>query len=206
MGCDIHIRAEVKKGKNWQAVGPVFKSSWSSEEGKLISEPYSSRNYELFSFLAGVRNRFGITPIAEPKGWPKDMSEELKKDLEDDWNSDGHSASWFTLKELEDADWDTTVRHGGVVPADVYEYLKYVKEKPKAYSQGISGTNIVQLDQAEWDALPWQQKTNGTRYHVYMWWEDSMKELAEWFYTNTLPALRNLGEPDKVRIVFCFDN
>lgn len=202
MGCDIHMRAEVLKDGKWEMVGEVFEGYNNAKS----AEPYDGRNYELFSFLAGVRNRFDIIPISEPKGYPDDISKEVKKELEDDWGSDGHSASYLTLEELINADWKRKIKHGGVVPSEVYEYLKECGEKPKIYSQGISGNNIIQLDEADYKKLSWRDKQGIIKYHVYMWWEDTMKDLAGEFYTKTLKALKKLGEPDKVRIVFCFDN
>lgn len=198
--------AEKKVKDKWEKIGPVFGSTYSSDKGKLVDEPYTGRNYELFAFLANVRNRFDIVPLSEPRGWPKDLSEALEKELKEYWDSDGHSASWFTLRELLEADWDRKIRVGGVVPADVYEYLTQLKEVPKIYSQGISGPNILTVSEEEWEKLQWSEKINGTRWHIYMYWEVSLKEQCDLFVTNTIPALQKQGNPDEIRIVFNFDN
>jgi hypothetical protein len=205
MGCDIHMLAEKrnKKTKQWEVIGPVFKDSYTASQKS--SEPYQGRNYELFAFLADVRNRFEITPIAEQKGWPEDMSKEIKEDLVDYWDSDGHSATWYTVKELREANWEQPIKMGGVVPADVYEYLKAHNEAPKSYSQSISGPKIQTVTEEEWAALPWSEKTNGTRWYVYMCWDSSIREQTS-FYEDVIPQLEALGDPEDVRIVFCFDN
>jgi len=90
MGCDIHIYIEhrgYEEGRPWEMVA--------SDEAT-----FDHRNYSLFGVLAGVR-RDG-PPIAEPRGLPRDCSEEVRKRLEE---PDYHSRTWFTLKELLDFDW-----------------------------------------------------------------------------------------------------
>ena len=78
MGCDIHGWVEAKIGDKWVA----------------ITELYSDgRNYERFAALAGVR---GDGP--EPKGIPDDISDTVKYWI-DFWSGDGHSHTWFPIKE-----------------------------------------------------------------------------------------------------------
>lgn len=67
MGCDIHIITEIRKNGKWQWV-------------KEIPESFDSRNYGLFSVLAGVRNSFNIKGF-EAKGLPEDISA-MKFDFE----------------------------------------------------------------------------------------------------------------------------
>ncbi len=204
MGCDIHARAETRKKGKWEPVGAVFSDTYN--KNVKSEEPYSGRNYELFAFLADVRNRFGIVPIAENKGWPEDLSDELKKELVEYWESDGHSASWFTLKELCEADWKQIYTKSGVVPADVYEYLRSLGKTPEVYSQGVFGLGIKILEEKEFEELPWSEKTNGTRWHVRMYWQESVADACSFFLEETMPQLATLGEPEDVRIVFNFDN
>lgn len=203
MGCDIHMYAEVRREKEWAKVGSVFKSTWSDEE--KTDHPYNGRNYELFAFLAGVRNRFDVEPIAEPRGYPEGISVEVKKEL-DDWDSDGHSASWFSLKELQDANWEYKFQHGGVVPSAVYEYCKEIQEPPKVYSQGIGGGNIQTVSEKEWDQMDWDTQNNGTRWYVHMFWETSIRDECKQFVEETMGFLAQLGAPEDVRVIFNFDN
>lgn len=205
MGCDIHMLAERrnKKGK-WEEVGAVFKNTYAKD--KLTHEPYSGRNYELFTFLANVRNRFDIVPIAEQKGFPSDASDYVKENLIDFWDGDGHGASWYTLKELQEANWEQTYEKSGVIPADVYEYLKSTSDTPQIYSQGVTGNGIKTVTQEEWECMNWSLKTNGTRWYVRMHWSESVKDSCQFFVEETIPALEKLGNPDEVRIVFNFDN
>lgn len=82
MGCDIHMQAERKMDGKWQIVPGNF---------------FDWRGYNVFAFLAGVRNYSAITPIAEPRGLPADAVE-----AEDYGGAHGgdHSYSWLSLDEL----------------------------------------------------------------------------------------------------------
>lgn len=205
MGCDIHSIVEKRNKDKWEAVGTIFEHKYNGKI-TLSSEPYEGRNYVLFAFLAGIRNRFDIKPIDEPRGYPEDISKETQNDLQDLWDSDGHSTSWFTLEELQNADWEQKFRQGGVVPADVYEYLKDINEPPKIYSQGISGKGIVQLTEEEWQKLSWDEKTNGTRWYIYMYWDMTVKEACSEFIENAMEQLKKIGDPKDIRFIFTFDN
>lgn len=87
MGCDIHMHVEHRIGDTWKYVDPSSIEIW------------GWRNYELFSALAGVRNRFGVVPIFEPRGVPDDVSQEVAKESEE-WGVDGHSHTHLSLTEL----------------------------------------------------------------------------------------------------------
>ena len=67
-------------------------------------EYYHDRNYFLFAILADVRNQFRIDPLSEPRGIPADSCYPIKY-IVNEWKGDGHSHSYFTLKELLDVDW-----------------------------------------------------------------------------------------------------
>ena len=102
MGCDIHMITEIRKNGKWERV-------------LEIPETLKSRNYSVFAFLADVRNSWDINGF-KPKGLPEDISgltfdKDEDEDEEDYYNidfreenSDYHSHSWLTLKELQDAD------------------------------------------------------------------------------------------------------
>ena len=108
MGCDIHSYAEKKVNGKWEKVSDQFsldefdKKWYRKEKG---DNPFGWRNYSIFAFLADVRNYDHCTPISEPKGLPDDISDEVKEKA-DDWDGNGHSHSFLTLKELLDFDYD----------------------------------------------------------------------------------------------------
>lgn len=92
MGCDIHSHAERKNADGkWEKVPDL--------------QPFASRNYGTFGFLADVRNYSDLTPISQPRGVPQDVSLEVSEDYEA-WGSDAHSASWLSVEELAAFDYE----------------------------------------------------------------------------------------------------
>lgn len=123
MGCDIHLHAEVRKsysanGKQrafWSRAVPARedRDPWYNKDDAREHDPhtairsvtswYGGRNYQLFGILAGVRG--DDVPIAEPRGLPADLSDDLVVLRRDDvYTGDvtlgEHSFSWLTLAEL----------------------------------------------------------------------------------------------------------
>jgi len=82
MGCDIHFHSEVKIYGKWEHYG----------------SPLMMRDYDLFAFMADVRNYNDITPISQPKGLPDDISVVTKVAAEI-WGADGHSHSFLTGRD-----------------------------------------------------------------------------------------------------------
>lgn len=110
MGCDIHSFVEVKTDKGWLMVPGLFPEDdfgrhWSGKTHQ--DEPFEGRNYGIFGFLANVRNYSFVPPIAEPRGLPEGVSKPVQESNEN-WDGDGHSHSWLSLKELLDFDYDRT--------------------------------------------------------------------------------------------------
>ncbi|MFG6661151.1 hypothetical protein [Sulfitobacter sp. 915] len=91
MGCDIHIYTERKSAEGYELV----------KGAKFIEgpDPFDWRSYGMFGFLAGVRNYSAVTPIADPRGLPRDVSTEVAEEYET-WSRDAHSASWISVSEL----------------------------------------------------------------------------------------------------------
>jgi hypothetical protein len=89
MGCDIHAHIEIKiPDGNWLYYAPIR----------------ISRDYDLFSRLANVRNTSKgdpayIKPISEPRGLPDNTSYMTKLHAEVD-GGDGHSHSWISSNEF----------------------------------------------------------------------------------------------------------
>lgn len=84
MGCDIHLRIEYKRpdSKYWMDLGGEF----------------SERIYGIFAKLAGVRNYYDITPISDPRGFPKDASDRTL-DAYSLWVTDKYDAECTCSKE-----------------------------------------------------------------------------------------------------------
>jgi hypothetical protein len=232
MGCDIHMRAEVRRDGRWEAVGEIFDCWW--REGEKTAEPYGNRNYRLFAMLADVRNGYGFAgvptgsgfkPISDSRDFPDDLSPAIREWAEDgrDW---GHSFSWLSLRELRDYDWDGQVSTiYGVVSAKDYECLPVEGKAPDSWSGGIGGPGIVTFtpeDYENWKAsgrpnvhddsniLTRYRHAGETKPYVRMSWPWTYREAAgeDWF--EAMDRLDDLvpegGTAEDVRIVFYFDS
>ena len=214
MGCDIHMFVEVKKDGQWDKVGDVFKNSYyrpAEEESEynrpLTDEPYQGRNYTLFATLADVRNSGeGISPIDDPRDLPEDVSVGVKSES-DSWNGDGHSHSWFTVKELQDYKWDTPSKMYGIVSMN--EYKEFVANgRPTGWCGGVGGRSVRHISNKEMEQLidgstPVDSKLS---YYTEIKWEVPCDDYCTTFVKETIPLLAELGDPEDVRIVFWFDN
>jgi len=201
MGCDIHLYTEYKKDGKWNP-GDAWKQA---EDGVLEIpyhlQPYNNRNYQFFAWLADVRNgTWGdtIPVISEPKGLPKDCSELIKKHSAN-WGEDGHSHSYFTLPELEEAYKKSKEQliHFQAVPMlseeALQEWLKTPEKDrraPKGYSAG------------SW--------SGGKSQPSYGWYEP-LSELINYAYNSVKEYLWKLSieynvPKEDVRTVFWFDN
>jgi hypothetical protein len=236
MGCDIHMMAEIrrkeKEGKyakddadyqKWEVVDePVFTNIWYRPEDKNDYEwntprtkaPYDGRNYKLFSFLADVRNGRGfagtdtgdrIEPIADERGVPGNASMEWKADC---WDGEGfyHSHSYFTLEELENADWEQIVTSRYYMSPEAYIAYRDNGTEPEMTWGGGSGLHVTA---AEFEKMADEDREQVRGVQV----EDHkpIKELVGSFYTQTMPELADLAKEegvkhDEIRIVFAFDN
>lgn len=157
MSCDIYAFAEARSNNKWEKVENKIFSTY---QGEKTDEPFSVRSYSLFGFLADVRNYSCCPVIAEPKGLPDD-SEYLNSIGGENWVSDGGSASYLTLKELLEFNYD-----------QVFEDRR-VEKQTATITLGKKTTVRKHL--------------NGSR-----------------FFQNS-EALKTLGKPEDVRVVFYFD-
>lgn len=199
MGCDIHLYTEINrviKGElkwvncdNWKINHYYEKGS--DENEYEVNHLYSDRNYRLFAVLADVRNYSDNKFICEPKGFPKDASNEVIKEYES-WDMDGHSHSYFTLSELKEFR-----RHNNITK----------------YSGLMTQENADMVDAGE---MPneWCQETTRNDY-VYREWEreesplDKLISLLDKRMREEFWIWDNEEKPefeDKIRIVFWFDN
>ena len=99
MGCDIYFHVEVCNGGRWtfhdwerqHVIGKHEDGSTKLDYDELFDDPlYVGRNYSLFAILADVRNGVGFAgcdtgnrfnPIAQPKGLPGDVTDDVMKEF-----------------------------------------------------------------------------------------------------------------------------
>lgn len=111
MGCDIHSFAEIRncQTNKWEKVENHFSLD---QFGKKFyktdktDHPFNWRSYSMFAFLADVRNYDHCEPLSKPKGLPDDISDKVKDEYGEGW--DYHSASFLSVKELLDFNYDKT--------------------------------------------------------------------------------------------------
>jgi len=101
MGCDIHTFCEEYIHGRW------FSLEDFDEDGlNWRSNIWGGRNYEFFTFLAGVRSQYNDhvpQPFGPPRGFPAEKSDEMNMLFD---NIDFHSSGWVFLDEfLEKPKW-----------------------------------------------------------------------------------------------------
>ena len=197
MGCDIHVCTEVKTTVNnkkvWRTADRFRVDPYSNKYE--IDDIYDTRNYPLFSALAGVRSYSSDIPqLSDHRGLPDDCCEQTRK-RSDEWGCDGHSHSYCTLQELYDYQDACKIfyRTGMVSPEDA----KNLDENSVAPSKWCQGTS-----DETWVSRTWAVD------------RDIMKELVQkledraryehFVYDSTGRVSRDVAE--NTRIVFWFDN
>jgi hypothetical protein len=202
MGCDIHLFTEVQKNinnelkwvncDNWK-INQWFDPKEPDGESKYqIKELYDDRNYSLFATLAGVRDYSpGNKMIDAPRGLPEDCCVEIKE-LSEKWGDDGHTHSWFTLKELKDFQKENkTIKHSGLVDP---KNAKRLEDGlfPESWCQGTNQPDYVFRE--------WEQPCEILKPIIEPLEERMRDEF--WIFDKE-------EHPDKekeIRIVFWFDN
>lgn len=202
MGCDIHMHIEYKKGGRW-ICGDYFRKN--PLHGRYAGEPeytlvgfHDNRDYDLFATLANVRNYGKTDYISEPRGLPDDITDDVKA-MADDWDDDGHSRSYLTLREI--IDFNNThhqIKQAGMISPEAAKALDEHGTPPTEWCQY---TNIKTWVRREWstendvlDPLIEAIKQRAAELHV-IWdflWDRNPEEAYE--------------EADNIRIVFWFDN
>ena len=91
VGCDIHGRIEVRDstGGAWRACDDM--------------RDYVGRYYRMFAALFGVRDSYGVVPLAAQRDIPEDVAPETLREYgarQSAWQTGYHSASWVSWSEL----------------------------------------------------------------------------------------------------------
>lgn len=211
MGCDIHIFTEAKQTingvkkwvnvDNWR-INPYFGTDEHERREYNIEEIYRDRDYELFSFLADVRNYGGNQSFGFDRGLPEDVSAQVKKEAEY-WDCDGHTHGYCTLEELKNAIKTVArVRREGAVSKEEAEKFRETGETPTAWAQGVGcwhGISPEYQDRFEW--LVWEDEVNCFDRLIKA--IEERKRDVFWIYD----AERDDFSKDReFRIVFWFDN
>lgn len=137
----------------------------------------------------------------EPKGFPDDMSEKAKEKFEDD--SDLHSKSYLTLKELDESDKKDAFAHKCRIVRAFWEKFKELGGK---LPDGMEVEEDFKVNSIV-DAL-----SLAFCPEVIIKWQPSEEEIKEFTLYQGIEALKeiakqnNIENYEDIRIVFCFDN
>jgi len=104
MGCDIHAHLEIKVKDEWMYYAPAYIERW----------------YDLFAYMADVRNYNEVEPISRPRGLPSDITQMTVLHRQED-GPDGYSDSWLSYPEICKAvDW--VLEHQDMAPEERWRW------------------------------------------------------------------------------------
>lgn len=201
MGCDIHIYTEANitvngKEKWWNVddwrLNPYFGEDYEPEYSH--KSVYSGRNYELFAYIANVRNYGEVESAGFDRGLPENVSEAVKREF-DWWEYDAHTPGWCTLAELKKLSRKTlTTKRQGYVAKEEAKNFKENGTLPTAWAQGVGNK-----ENYEW--LKWEDKCNC--FDSLIENLDERKREVFWIFDKERD---DNSMDDKIRIIFWFDN
>lgn len=192
MGTDVRYHVERRVEGRWQRA---------ESEGLYMGE---ERNYALFAILAGVERRSGagFEPIFMARGYPVDspVVGQLAGQAE---SHKAHNRTWLTLKEMLDFPWHTrTVQCQGYVDADNFLAYRVEGRPERSYYDVPRGYEEVSPEEMEAIIEAGEARAAATLIS----WDVPYADFAGPFLTTTLPRLRELGEPEDVRLILSFDS
>lgn len=179
MGCDIHTYVEKKIDGVWTAL--YGESPYDNGKISLEGWLYTDRSYRLFAVLAGVRSyNDGIQPIAPPRGFPDDITKEVRNDFDGE-----HTPSWFTLSELLAFDWHKPYLNKAYTTQEQADRFLTIGQTPGSYRERL------------YDDMP-----------CLVEWSSPLIHPEHLFITEALYKLKYLsdGKHDDIRFIFWFDN
>lgn len=203
MGCDIHVCCERKNYKDewincdYFKLNPYFDNDDDEDDKWWLVPIFDDRNYELFATLADVRNYGYIKPISDPRGLPEDIHY-ITKELADSWGDDGHSHSYYTLKELMDyMTNDPTITYSGMISEAQRINLDKYNIYPTSWCQettmdGYTHRTWTVPDDNVPILIEAMKKRCAEEYFIYEWYKDYEERIKK--------------QADNFRIVFWFDN
>ena len=191
MGCDINLYVEKFSNGRWKSI-----DRWNTEDKDYIhveydDQYYHRRNYVAFALLANVRNYHNIEPFSMPKGFPIDVSRQVKQ-ASDNYGVDGHSHSSFTLKELLEFDWNRTIKIAGYM----------------MNSQWDRFSESLKSDNPDYNlSYPRSQSIRDSMKNEYAWheWKVPISTAIYDICELIIKLLELRKPPHHIRIVFFFD-
>lgn len=183
------------------------------QPGKIYGHWYDSRNYNVFSILADVRNGYGVAgadtgdgfePISSNRGIPDDIAPQNKQ-----WMEEGdHSTTWVTLDEVDAYDWEReTTKRGWVTPS---EFLRFkIEGRPSSWSGSVMGGNVKHISNDEMLELCYAQKAGDSwGNYTNVEWQESYRECAQDFLDDMdkLREATRFIKNSRIRLIMWFDS
>lgn len=184
MGTDIHFYVEKRVNDAWKHL----------DVSEVVKKNYAwSRDYELFAYLAGVRNSFGFAGCFAGRGLPSDTSFH-----KDDAYLGDHSFTYATLQELLECRPMRRVARCGYFDRSQIEVFD--KEgRPNYWFGGVVGENISVTDNFE--------DFKNHEYYKYCYQEWDVDELMIhpfWDWVQTLKD--HTDNYEHIRVLMGFDS
>ena len=165
--------------------------------------------YELFGWVTNQLNGYTvINPISELRGLPDDASDAISSNH---YFRFGGFASYVTLNEMLNYNWDATISHVGRIPEKAYVHWKRDGVAPTRWDRSISGedkkiiTSFVMNGILD-ESIP---RDEGIKYYVVVEYDPkTCREYCNFFCGTSLPLLVKLvpqgGNYEDVRVVYTF--
>jgi hypothetical protein len=230
MGTDIHLYVEEYRDGEWREVlGPYVRKD---SPDRRTWDPYWqydrfdhghpdpwARQYNLFAFLADVRNGTGfagvstgkpVTPQFPHRGIPEDTSYCEPEYDEDGYRISGHewlgdhSFTYAYLDELLNAPWDMEFHSQGTVNLTEYQVFKD-KGIPNSWSGGVYGGSTAHWSNEEFEKRIEDKVITQHDYTTVHWkWKPLWKCNFHRWVTETLKPM--FEDPSQVRVLMGFDS
>jgi len=182
VGCDIVSWVEIHDpdSNRWIAVRNAFPATESEKKFygiEFLSSPFRMRHYGLYGFLAGVRNYSCCEPLSEPRGLPEGC------DID---------RGCAVLDEAPDNDSEP-------IRAEAF------RNEFHSHSWFL----LSELLAFDYDKVFWDRRLRGVGHSAISAPEGqgvqlSYRQFLHPNYFAELEVMKGLGEPDRVRVVFCF--
>ena len=231
MGTDIHLAVEAKIDNVWTLIAcehtainlhnllPLFPNGTKEENSEYWANDPAGRNYNVFAFLAGVRNGSGfagvyrhkpVAPLFEGRGFPLDRSPLPLDEYGDQAYLGEHSETWASYQELAAAPWGLVFKSAGIVPVNAVPFPYQDGWKPESWCGGISGPGIVVWNSyKEWEAAGFPGKGETTDWHhvrlVWEWAPLIDSGFHRWVRGPLAKAAEHYG-PQNLRVLMGFDS
>jgi len=177
MGCDIHLRVEIKDNSGMWIDGNLYDSD------KNILEFYNGRDYSLFGILAGVRDEHFLGAIADTRGMPADCLGEHR-----DYMTciDFHSQTFFSFQELkQQLNKYNVTKHSGMISDNDNKMLIKYGEAPDSWCKSTSQDGYIKAE--------WYSNHNSLKNFI-----ESFSVLCDVYWKQYAP--------DEIRVLIAFDN